>query len=78
MAVDQDQAECHIRRCAMDVLVGVVAAAFIFGVIVLAIWVRRLDRDLPELPVNDQVTDDERRARQLGMALNGPLSSFGR
>ena len=62
----------------MDVLLGVFFAAFCFGVVALLIWVRHLDRDLPELPSNDQVTDDERRARQLGMALSGPLSTFGR
>jgi hypothetical protein len=62
----------------MDVLLGVFAAVFCFGVIALLIWVLRLDRDLPELPRNSEVTDDERRARQLGAALSGPLSSYNR
>lgn len=63
----------------MDVVLGVIAALFFFGLVALLIWARRIDRELPDVADSDShVTDDERRARQLGMALNGPLSTYSR
>jgi hypothetical protein len=63
----------------MYVVLGVVSVLFLIGLAVLLALARRTERDVTTAGMAEgQTTDAQRRARQLGIALTGPQSTFGR
>lgn len=59
----------------MGILFVVLAVVVLSALVVVALWVRRIDDDM--LPVEHELSEAEQRQAQLGIGLTGGASGIG-